>query len=120
MNILIVESDPDLSSIWRRHLERLGAVVQSAAHHDTAIEILEAGDIDAIVLDLELDSGGALIVADYASYRHAGARIVFVTRRTFFSDGSLFRLFPSAAAFVPAQVPPDDLAAIVEHHASPH
>lgn len=118
MDVLIVESDPDLVSIWRRHLERLGATVETAAHQDTAIEILQERPIGVVVLDLDLDSGGAMAVADYASYRRSDVRIVFVTRRSFFSDGSLFRLVPSTAALVPASMRPDDLAAIVEHHAA--
>lgn len=117
MNILIVESDPALTQIWQRHLERLGATVWSAAHTETAAEVLRSQSIDVIVLDLDIDSGSAFAIADYACYRSPEVRIVFVTRRSFFSDGSLFRLVPATAAFVPAEMRPDDLAAIVHHYA---
>ena len=69
-----------------------------------------------IVLSLDLTQGSALAVADFASYRHPEVRVIFVTRTRFFSDGSIFQLVPNTAAFLPARTPPEDLAALVEHH----
>jgi hypothetical protein len=51
-----------------------------------------------------------------ASYRQPGAKVIFVTDTTFFSDGSIFRHIPNACAFIRAETPPDDLVAIVEHY----
>jgi len=48
------------------------------------------GIFDVIVLDLALEEGSALAVADFASYRHPDARVIFVTNASFFSDGSIF------------------------------
>ncbi|MEL6643085.1 MAG: response regulator [Pseudomonadota bacterium] len=116
MNVLIVEGDPDLCAVWSRHLERLGATVIVAPTENAAIHALRSGPIHVIILNLILPGGSSGAVADYASYRRPDARVVFVTNECFFSDGSIFKLFPNTAAFVAADTAPADLAAIVEHH----
>ncbi|MFQ6547186.1 response regulator transcription factor [Aestuariibius sp. 2305UL40-4] len=116
--VLVVESSPELCSIWCRHLERLGLDVTCANNQDDAVRQVREGAFDVIVLDLVLEGGGAFAVADYASYRLPEARVVFVTNTTFFSDGSIFQHIPNACAFVQSETPPDDLAAIVEHYAA--
>jgi ActR/RegA family two-component response regulator len=116
MHVLIVETDTALASIWKRHLERQDTVVMLSTSQSEAIGLLQHEPIDVIVLSLELEQGSAFAVADFASYRRPDARVVFVTRSGFFSDGSIFGLIPNTAAFIPAMTPPDDLAAIVEHH----
>lgn len=116
MYVLIVESDKDLSQVWKRHLERQGAVVACAASQDAAVDWLQRNDVHVIVMSLDLRDGSAFAVADYASYRQPDARVVFVTRSSFFSDGSIFQLIPNTAAYIATETPPEDLAAIVEHH----
>lgn len=116
MKVLIVEGDPDLSTVWSRHLERLGAHVTVATTQNAAIHVLRVSPINVIILNLVLPGGSSGAVADYASYRRPNARVVFVTNERFFSDGSIFTLFPNTAAFVAAKTAPADLAAIVEHH----
>jgi hypothetical protein len=66
-----------------------------------------------------LDDGSAFAVADYASFRHPDAGVIFVSNTSFFSDGSIFQLCSNACAFVPSATQPDDLAAMVEHYAKP-
>ena len=114
--VLIVASNPALSVIWSRHLERLGHEVVLVHSQDAAVSYMADHPVDVIVLDLMLEDGAALAVADYANYRHPLAAVVFVTKSTFFSDGSIFNLMPNAAAFIEEQTPPGDLAAIVEYH----
>jgi len=116
MNILIVEANPDLSQVWKRHLERHGCDVHLAASQEDAVSVLLGTKVDVIVLDLMLEPGSAFAVADFASYRQPGARVVFVTRSTFFSDGSIFNLVPNACGFFPIETPPEDLAEIVAHY----
>lgn len=115
MNVLIVESQAELGRLWQRHLERQKMDVVLAATEEEAIEILHDYAVDIIVLDLVLDEGVAMSVADYAQYRHPNARIIFVTNTSFFSDGSIFAHCANASAFVPTATPPEDLAALVEH-----
>lgn len=117
MHVLIVQSNANLATIWRRHLERQGAVVDVACNQEEAIHVLQTSeDINVVVLDLVLETGSAFAVADMASYRQPKAKVIFVTDTTFFSDGSIFRHIPNACAFIRAETPPDDLVAIVEHY----
>ena len=114
--ILIVASKPGLSAIWASHLRRQGQDVIVVETQDEAVAYLRAASADVIVLDLMLDEGSAFAVADFACYRHPKSKIVFVTRSTFFSDGSLFSHIPNTAAVLQEQTPPTDLAAIVAYH----
>ncbi|SFB07468.1 Response regulator receiver domain-containing protein [Poseidonocella pacifica] len=116
MKVLIVESNEELGTLWERHLTREGFAVQRAADADSAVDLVAKGSFAVVILDLNLESGSPLAVADYVSYRQPSARIVFVTRRSFFTDGSIFSLSPSACAYLPAHTPPEDLTAIIEHY----
>lgn len=116
MRVLIVENEHDLAEIWRKHLERLGMTVSSACCQDDAIAHLSEQETDVIIMNIVLEHGSALSVADYANYRLPNTRIIFVTNTTFFSDGSIFRFAPNACAFVQCATPPDDIAAMVEHY----
>lgn len=118
MSILIVESCPNLGQLWKRHLTRFGATVALVHDQDAAIAFLHDNAVDVIVLNLVLKGGGAIALADVASVLQPDARIVFVTNTSFFSDGSIFQLCANACAFVQSDTSPEDLAAIVEHHAS--
>jgi DNA-binding response OmpR family regulator len=119
MKVLIVESRPELGQLWSRHLERQGADVSLVLSQEAAIMSLSANPFDIIVLDLMLENGSALAVADFASYRRPDSRVIFVTNTTFFSDGSIFAHSPNACAYVQSETPPEDLAAMVEHYATP-
>ena len=116
MNVLIVEGDEDLGRVWTRHLERQGCQVVLAGDQAAAIDALRHGIVNVIVLNLVLPDGSALAVADFASYRHPDARVIFVTDTTFFSDGSIFSFAPNACAYLRTETPPEDLAAMVEHY----
>lgn len=118
LKILIVESQSELAQLWQRHLERQGMRVSRVETQDEATAFLATQDADIIILDLVLEDGSALAVADYANYRQPEARVIFVTNTTFFSDGSIFAHSANARAFLPLATPPDDLAAMVSHYGS--
>jgi DNA-binding NtrC family response regulator len=117
MNVLIVQNDAKLGYIWQRHLQRHDHVADVALDQDSAIDHLHEHYYPIIILDVVLEGGSAIAVADYASYRHPDARVIFVTNTSFFSDGSIFQLCANACAFVPIATQPEDLAAMVEHYA---
>ncbi|PWE32426.1 hypothetical protein DDZ14_10200 [Maritimibacter sp. 55A14] len=119
MRVLIVESNTTLGRIWQRHLERQGAEVELANTQSDAIAAIRDRPMNIIILDLVLADGSAFAVADFASYRRPDTKVIFVTNTSFFSDGSIFRHIPNACAFVQAELPPDDLCAMVEHYGSP-
>lgn len=114
--ILIVAGNPDLAGVWARHLERQKETVTSVRTAQEAVDFLRDNTVKVIVLDLMLDRAGAFSVADYASYRQPFSRIVFVTRKSFFSDGSIFQHIPNTAAILQEDAPPSDLAEIVAYH----
>ena len=116
MIVMIVEPNPDLGRLWKRHMERQGAEVHLVAGQDAAFDILRAHTVDMIVLDLVLQQGSALAISDYASYRRPKAQVIFVTNTTFFSDGSIFLHSPNACAFLQSSTPPEDLTAMVMHY----
>ena len=117
MHVLIVQSNTSLANIWQRHLERQGATVDVAVDQAEAIHVLQTrASINVVILDLVIENGSAFAVADMASYRQPGAKVIFVTSTAFFSDGSIFRHIPNACAFIRAETRPDDLVAIVEHY----
>lgn len=118
IKVLIVESEADLALLWQRHLERQGMRVSNVKTQDAATAFLAEQAIDIIILDLVLEEGSALAVADYANYRQPDARVIFVTNTSFFSDGSIFAHSANARAFLPSTTPADDLAAMVAHYGS--
>ena len=116
MKILIVESRLELGRLWQRHLERQNCEIVLASGQTEAIEALSRSDVQVIILDVVLDEGDALAVANFAHFRRPQARVIFVTNTSFFSDGSIFNVVPNAAGFLQSETPPEDLAAVVEYH----
>lgn len=117
MEILIVEDDPNLARVWGRHLARAGARVTLAQDQQGAVARIDQGPLAALVIDIGLAAGSAVAVADYARFRQPEARVVLVSARQFFSDGSIFSLVPNACAYLARGTDPEDLAAVVNHHA---
>lgn len=115
MRVLIIESRRRLAELWMSHIQRQGVEVFLASNTTDAIRIVRQNEIDVIILDLVLDDGSAMAIADYACYRRPDARVIYVTSTTFFSDGSVFAHMPNACGYVQTSTPPDDLAAMVDH-----
>lgn len=114
--ILIVANNADLARIWARHMERQNKKVVIVSTQDDAFETLRDVTVEVVVLDLLLEDGSAMAVADFVNYRQPDARIVFVTKDSFFSDGSLFTHIPNMAAILQEKTRPQDLAEIVAYH----
>ena len=57
MTLLIVESNPELSALWRRHVERQGRAVLQAGTQTEAIQVLQTRRVAMVVLDVELEEG---------------------------------------------------------------
>ncbi|MCA8879942.1 MAG: response regulator [Rhodobacteraceae bacterium] len=118
MTLLIVESNPELASVWQRHIARLGREVLVAHSQSEAIHMLQCHGVALLLLDIELEDGSAFAVADYAAFRFPKVPVLFVTSSRFFSDGSIFAMAPNACAFLASGTPPEDLAMMVEHYAT--
>jgi DNA-binding response OmpR family regulator len=117
MHILIVEREATRAATWARLLTRRGADVDITDRQGQAVELIRARRPDILIVNVELTQGSALAIADFAAYRTPSAQIIFVSDGTFFSDGSIFRHAPNACAFLPACTRPEDLCAMVDHHA---
>lgn len=118
MRVLVVQDNRDLGAIWCRFLGRRGVQTTLAVNDTEAIEALENGCFDALVLEPVLDGGGGLCVADIAAYRQPEMPIIAVTKSEFFSDGTIFSIIPNARGFLRTPVRPDDIAAYLEHCAN--
>ncbi len=116
MKVLIVESSPDLGRLWQNHMQRHGMDVCLSTDQESAVNALDAQAFDVIILDLVLERGSALAVADLVCYRYPDSQVIFVTNTGFFSDGSIFELSVNARALLQSDTPPEDLAAMVEHY----
>lgn len=116
MQILIVESCANLAAIWQHHLESLGATVLTAPTAERAVTMIATHDVDAVIVDLVLPDGSALSVADFAMYRRPEAKVIVLSNKHFFSDGSIFALTQNIRAYLSTTVPPEDLGAIVAYH----
>lgn len=95
---------------------RQGATVELCRDADTALQALENHVFDVVVLDLVLDEGNGLTVADIAAFRQPQASVICVTDSSFFSDGSIFNHCATARLTLNRMMPADELAAIVAHY----
>jgi DNA-binding NtrC family response regulator len=118
VKVLIVEHNRDLARIWAGFLGRQGMSCVLAATADEAYGALRVEGFDALVLDMELEGGDAIAVADFASYRNPEIPIIAVTARGFFSDSAIFELVPNARGLLRAPLRLEDMAALVEHYAN--
>lgn len=116
-NVLIVNTQTELAEVWQSHLKRHGIDVLLCVSEDCAVRALERHDIDVMIVDLLLEDGRAFSIADIAQFRQPNAQLIFVTRNSFFSDGSIFNLCANARAVVQNDTPPEDLVAMVDHYA---
>jgi PAS domain S-box-containing protein len=57
--VLVVEDDPGVAALERRHLERAGYDVVVAARPEEAVAVVQTGAIDLAVLDLRLADGAS-------------------------------------------------------------
>lgn len=116
MTVLIVEPHQTRGHLWGCCFERNGISAAVVSTHKQAIAHLRDHFVNVIVLNLMLGRGSSFAISDYASYRHPEAKVLFVTDTAYFSDGSIFQHAPNACALVPRGIPPEDLAAMVQHY----
>lgn len=116
LRVLLVQSQRELGHVWQRHMQRQGVTVQLCRDADAAMDALAEQIFDVVVLDLVLDEGNGLTVADMAAFRQPQASVICVTDASFFSDGSIFNHCATARLTLNRMTPPDELTAIVAHY----
>ena len=117
-HVLIAEPNTDLARTWACVLEDLDIRVSFAKTSEEAERLLRLDPVDAMVISLDLPEGGAVNLADFALYRCPNARVIFVTAKGVYADGSIFKLSYNASAYLQADTAPEDMAAIVQYHAA--
>jgi len=115
LRILIAQHNVELGKLWAGFLEREGIKVTLADSQSEALKQLRAQEFDALVLEMVLPDGGAIAIADFASYRLPDVPVITVNSSGFFSDGSIFQLLPNVHSVLQAPVKASDLAAVVSH-----
>jgi DNA-binding NtrC family response regulator len=77
--VLVVDNDPEMVSVLRRHLESEGFAVTPATGGRAAIDALGALDLDVILTDLVMNDVDGLEVLRAAQAAQPGARLILMT-----------------------------------------
>lgn len=117
MQVLIVESGMELAGKWAQAMREDGLDCRIASDQAEAVETLHVDEYSVMLLDLALENGAALAVADYAAYRWPDMPVLVVSGGRAFADGSIFNHCVNVCAFMPKSTQPRDLAAMVRYHA---
>ena len=115
VRLLVVQDNAELGRMWCRFLARQGMRADLAVSQQTALDYLSKHHYDVLVIEPDLEGGGGLPIADFASFRNPDVSILAVTRSTFFSEAMIFDIMPNARALLRTPVPPQDLAAYIEY-----
>jgi CheY-like chemotaxis protein len=117
LNILVVEKTPARGAMLAILLERLGWQATCTTSAPDALAALDAQPFSGILLNLDIPGNEVLSVPVYAGYRQPDACIVVLTGSGLFHDGSIFRLCSNACAFMGSADRPEDIVAVMDHHA---
>ena len=77
--VLVVDNDPEMLAMLRRHLEGEGLAVAGAAGGREALAVIERADYDVILTDLIMDDLGGLEVLAAAQARTPAPRVLLMT-----------------------------------------
>ena len=119
MDVLVVEDSEALCDLWVTVLKGAGHDAVGAAGPSEARKILLTRPMDAVLLDLNLGTESGLSVATMATWQNPDCIVIVVTGSQLFPRGELFAMDPSIVSVLRKPVAPQDLIAMVEHHARP-
>ncbi|WP_299813766.1 VpsR-related response regulator [uncultured Jannaschia sp.] len=89
----------------------------ATSQHEAAIWLCE-NEPSVVLIDLSLEDGSPLAVANFCSYRRPEARVVLRGNGQLFSDGSIFSLIDNVHALVADHATENDLSALLSFHAT--
>jgi DNA-binding response OmpR family regulator len=117
LNILVVEKTPARGAMLAILLERLGWQATCATSASDALAALDHIPVSGIVLNLDIPGDAVLSIPVYAGYRQPDACVLVLSGSGLFHDGSIFRLCSNACAFMGSANRPEDIVAVLDHHA---
>lgn len=92
MLVLVVEDNTALNLAFSETVRMAGYPVLSATSFESAYAKIEDTPPDVLILDLFLDGGMSLDIADFAACSRTDVEIIFVTGSAVFPNAELFRL----------------------------
>ena len=110
--VLIVDDEPDVLLLLRVNLEAAGYQTVLAADGETALERIDDGEPDVVLLDIMMPVMDGWGVLRALSERDSGPRVVVVSAKS--SDRDIVRALTSGALdYVTKPFDPDDLVDVV-------
>src|SRR5215207_5888513 len=114
LNLLLVEDDPDIRTLFEFVLGQHGAAVEAVESAGAAIEALDRRRFDALVSDIGLpDEDGYALIAKVRARAPASGGLTPAVAVTAFADAESRALAAGFQAFVrkPAEI--DELASVI-------
>ncbi len=74
--LLIVDDEPDLRTLYRGTLEAEGYQIETAANPEQALAILAKGDIDLVILDIQLGEHNGLELLNTIAQRDRNLPVI--------------------------------------------
>ncbi|MEM8869113.1 MAG: response regulator [Pseudomonadota bacterium] len=115
MNILIVEDDFALRTVWEDALLDSGHRPTGVSSAPEAMRALMTDRFDVVVLDLLLSDGNSLSLTHYISYAMPSVPVIVVTGSGFFPHGDFGAITPNIDWLLRKPLPIADFVAMVDH-----
>ena len=86
MRVLVVEDERDLNRVISKRLEKAGYCVDSCFDGEEALEYIEAGEFDAVVMDIMMPKMDGLEVVKRMREKKIDVPVLFLTAKDTVSD----------------------------------
>lgn len=86
MRLLVVEDEKDLNRVITKRLEKEGYSVDSCFNGESALEYIDAGEFDAIILDIMMPKVNGLEVVKAIRSKRIETPVLFLTAKDSVSD----------------------------------
>ncbi len=84
--VLVVDDDEDIRRILKLVFSEFGFAVEEAGTGNEAVDRLEGGDFDLVVLDLAMPEGDGFFVLGYLQNQQRRPRVAVLTAKTSETD----------------------------------
>lgn len=115
MKVLVVEDDPNLSTLWAAVLEQQDHEATMVETQAGALSALRATGFDIVLLDLCLGGEDGLQVAEHATLNNPACKVIVITGSSLHDAEAVFDRDPSVWAMLRKPVDIEDLMALCDH-----